>query len=118
MFVATMEQFDELRRRLPHPRLGLTLDIGHLHCLEAEPPEEFLGRYADVLRNVHLDDHRRGVHEHLFFGDGEIDFPPVMRALEAIAQARDLPATVELSRHGHDAVATARRAWTFLTGAG
>jgi sugar phosphate isomerase/epimerase len=118
MFVATMDQFDELRRRLPHPRLGLTLDIGHLHCLEAEPPEVFLERYADVLRNVHLDDHRRGVHEHLFFGDGEIDFPPVMRALETIARTRDLPATVELSRHSHDAAATARRAWTFLTGAG
>jgi sugar phosphate isomerase/epimerase len=118
MLVATMEQFDELLRRLPHPRLGLTLDVGHLHCLEEEPPEAFLERYADVLRNVHLDDHRRGAHEHLFFGDGEIDFEPVMQTLETIAQTRDLPATVELSRHSHDAAATARRAWTFLTGAG
>jgi sugar phosphate isomerase/epimerase len=117
MFVAGMEQFDELRRRLPHPRLGLTLDIGHLHCLEAEPPEVFLERYADVLRNVHLDDHCRGVHEHLFFGDGEIDFGPVMRTLAKVAVARDLPATVELSRHSHDAAATARRAWAFLSAA-
>lgn len=117
MFVAKMEQFDELRRRLPHPRLGLTLDVGHLHCLEAEPPEAFLERYADVLRNVHLDDHRRGVHEHLFFGEGGIDFGPVMRTLAKVAGTRDLPATVELSRHGHDAPATARRAWAFLSAA-
>jgi sugar phosphate isomerase/epimerase len=117
MFVAKMEQFDELRRRLPHPRLRLTLDVGHLHCLEAEPPEVFLERYADVLCNVHLDDHRRGVHEHLCFGDGEIAFGPVMRALGKVAETRDLPATVELSRHGHDAVATARRAREFLSAA-
>jgi len=117
MLVAGMEQFDELRRRLPHPRLGLTLDIGHLHCLEAEPPEVFLGRYAELLLNVHLDDHRRGVHEHLFFGDGEIDFGPVMRTLAKVAEARDLPATVELSRHSHDAAATAHRAWAFLSAA-
>jgi sugar phosphate isomerase/epimerase len=57
------------------------------------------------------------VHEHLFFGDGEIDFGPVMRALAKVAEARDLPATVELSRHSHDAAATARRAWTFLSAA-
>ncbi len=117
MFVATMEQFDELRRRLPHPRLRLTLDVGHLHCLEQEPPEAYLERYADLLRNVHLDDHRRGVHEHLFFGEGEIDFRPVMRTIATIAQQRDLPATVELSRHSHDAAATARRARAFLASA-
>lgn len=114
MFIATMEQFDELRRRLPHPRLRLSLDVGHLQCLEEEPPEVHLERYAGLLGNVHLDDHRRGVHEHLFFGEGEIDFRPVMRTLEAIAETRDLPATVELSRHSHDAVATARRARAFL----
>ena len=116
MLVDTMEKFDELRRRLPHPRLCLTLDVGHLHCLESEPPEVTIERYADLLRNVHLDDHRKGVHEHLFFGEGEIDFAPVMAALRQVAKERDLPATVELSRHSHDAVATARRAFDYLAG--
>jgi len=118
MLVDTMERFDELRRRLPHPRLGLTLDIGHLHCLESEPPEHYVEQHAELLRNVHLDDHRKGVHEHLMFGEGEIDFAPVMRALRAAAVDRDLPATVELSRHSHDAVTTARRAFAFLEGPG
>lgn len=116
MFVATMAQFDELRRRLPHPRLGLTLDIGHLHCLESEPPETYVERYSGLLRNVHLDDHRRGRHEHLFFGEGEIDFGPVVAALQRAATGRDLPATVELSRLSHDAVHTAQRAYDLLSG--
>jgi len=117
MFVSTMKQYDELRRRLPHPRLCLTLDVGHVHCLESEPIAAIIDRYAPLLRNVHLDDHRRGVHEHLFFGDGEIGFGPVLAALRRAAKGRDLPATVELSRHSHDAVATSKRALSFLRSA-
>lgn len=114
MFVSTMAQFDELHRRLPHPRLCLTLDVGHAHCLESEPPESIVDRYAPLLRNVHLDDHRKGVHEHLFLGEGEIAFAPLLAALRRAAKGKDLPATVELSRHGHDAVATSKRALSFL----
>jgi len=115
MLVDTMARFDELRQKLPHPRLGLTLDVGHLHCLEEGRPEEWIERYAPLLRNVHLDDHRRGVHDHLMFGQGEIEFAPVLEALERVAESRDLPATVELSRHSHDAVETAHAAFAFLT---
>jgi sugar phosphate isomerase/epimerase len=115
MLVDTMASFEELRARLDHPRLCLTLDVGHLHCLESEPPEHYIARYADLLRNIHLDDHRKGVHEHLMFGEGEIDFAPVMAALHRVAADRDLPATVELSRHSHNAVATARAAFGVVT---
>ena len=44
---------------------------------------------------------RRGVHEHLEFGTGEIDFPPVLRALDEVGY-RGLVA-VELPRHSHAA---------------
>jgi sugar phosphate isomerase/epimerase len=117
MFVSSMKQFDELRQRLPHPRLCLTLDVGHAHCLEEEPVAAIIDRYAPLLRNVHLDDHKKGVHEHLFFGEGQIAFPPVLDALRRAAKDRDLPATVELSRHGYDAVATSKRALAFLRAA-
>lgn len=114
MFVDTMARFDELRRRLPHRRLKLTLDVGHVRCLEDEPPDAVLRRYRGVLVNVHLDDHRRGVHDHLMFGEGEIGWPPVLAELEAV----DVPATVELSRHSHDAVNTARASFAFFTAPG
>ena len=57
---------------------------------------------------------RRGIHDHLMFGEGEIDFVPVLRTLADIGYAGGLH--VELSRHSHDAVETARRALTFLQG--
>ncbi|MHC4956640.1 MAG: sugar phosphate isomerase/epimerase family protein [Planctomycetota bacterium] len=103
MFIDTMARFDQLREALPHEALKLTLDVGHVHCLEDEPPERIIERYGSQLVNVHLDDHKRGVHNHLMFGEGEIKWKPVMRALVAAAADRDIPATVELSRHSHDA---------------
>jgi len=112
MFIETMAQFEELRTRVPD--LKLTLDVGHIHCLDDGRPAEVIVNYAEVLANVHLDDHRRGTHEHLMFGEGEIDWPPVMAALEQVASERGLPATVELSRHSPMAVEAAEKAYLLL----
>ncbi len=114
MFIETTEHFLELRRRLPHPRLRLTIDVGHVHCLDEGKPADILRAHADLLANVHLDDHVRGTHDHRMFGAGEMDFTPILKALEEIAADRDLPATVELSRHSHDAVNACRKSAAFL----
>ena len=42
-----------------------------------------------------------GVHEHLMFGEGEIDFPPVLRGASARSATRG-GVHVELSRHSHE----------------
>src|SRR5262245_48931045 len=84
MFIDTMDKFAELFDRVNHPAFGLTLDIGHLHCMGEVPIERHIRRWKDVLWNVHIEDMKRGVHEHLMFGEGEIDFPPVLRALREI----------------------------------
>jgi sugar phosphate isomerase/epimerase len=55
---------------------------------------------------------RRGVHEHLEFGAGEIDFPPVLRAL--IDSGYGGLVSVELPRHSHAAPEVARRSLAFL----
>jgi L-ribulose-5-phosphate 3-epimerase len=111
MFIDTMEKFQELFERVNHAAFGLTLDIGHLHCM-GEPIVETIRRWKDRLWNVHIEDMRRGVHEHLMFGEGEIDFPPVLAALKEIGYTGGVH--VELSRHSHDAVETARKALAFL----
>jgi sugar phosphate isomerase/epimerase len=115
MFVDTMTRFATLSRRVDHPLFGLTLDVGHLHCQGETPIADHLRRWRDVLWNVHIEDMRQGVHDHLMFGEGEIDFGPVLRALEEIGYANGVH--VELSRHSHNAVATARQALAFLQAA-
>jgi sugar phosphate isomerase/epimerase len=55
---------------------------------------------------------RAGVHEHLKFGEGEIDFPPVIAALAEIRY--DGLLSVELSRHSHEGPQAARHAYNFL----
>ncbi|MFG2059490.1 sugar phosphate isomerase/epimerase family protein [Micromonospora sp. NPDC048930] len=94
------------------PAFGITLDIGHCRCLEPAPVPDCVAAVAAHLVNVQIDDMRRGVHEHLEFGTGEIDFPPVLRAL-ADAGYRGLVA-VELPRHSHAAPTVAARSLDFL----
>src|SRR5262249_32294418 len=62
MFIDSAARYAELFDRVSHPLLGLTLDIGHLHCL-SEPIGPTLRRWKDVLWNVHIEDMRRGTHE-------------------------------------------------------
>ncbi len=114
MYIDTMAKFAELFGRVNHPAFGLTIDIGHLHCQGEFPIADHLRRWKDVLWNVHIEDMRRGIHEHLMFGEGEIDFPPVLRALKENGYSGGVH--VELSRHSRDAVETARRSLAFLRG--
>jgi L-ribulose-5-phosphate 3-epimerase len=111
MMVDTLEKADRLADAVGRDNVRLTLDVGHLQCNETEPPADLICRYAPRLANVHLDDMRRGAHDHLFFGDGEVDFKPILAALEVSYKG---PACVELSRHSHNAVEVAERARRFL----
>jgi sugar phosphate isomerase/epimerase len=112
MFIDTMARYAELQIRVKHPAFGLTLDIGHLHCLGETPIADHIRRWQHLLWNVHIEDMRRGIHEHLMFGEGEIDIGPVLAALREIGYSGGVH--VELSRHSHDAVETARRALQYL----
>ncbi|MEU7374394.1 sugar phosphate isomerase/epimerase family protein [Streptomyces albidoflavus] len=111
--VATLADFHRLRTLLGDPgELGLTLDIGHCQCLEPEPPAACVREAAPWLRHVQIEDMRRGVHEHLPFGEGEIDFPPVLAALAATGYQG--LTVVELPRHSHAGPAQAAHALPFL----
>jgi L-ribulose-5-phosphate 3-epimerase len=93
-------------------RLRLTIDVGHLHCLGELPIPARIRQSAGRLANVHIEDMRAGVHEHLMFGEGEIDFPPLIAALKEIRY--DGLLSVELSRHSHEGPAAAQSAFNFL----
>jgi len=113
MLVSDLDGYERLRLRLGAPELfGLTLDIGHCRCNERAPVPDCVRRAGPWLVNVQIDDMRRDVHEHLEFGTGEVDFPPVLAALREVGY-RGLVA-VELPRHSHAAPEVARRSLAFL----
>jgi sugar phosphate isomerase/epimerase len=116
MFVDTLEGCLELARRLGEPRsLGITLDIGHAHCVEDIPLSECIELAAPRLLNVQIEDMRRGVHQHLEFGAGEIDFPPLLAALTALRHQGLV--SVEIQGAALDAPDVARRSIEFLRAA-
>jgi L-ribulose-5-phosphate 3-epimerase len=112
MFIDTMTGYDKLFRRVAHPNFGLTLDIGHLQCMNELPIAGHILAWRKVLWNIHIEDMVTGIHDHVPFGEGEIDFVPVFASLIESGYSGGLH--VELSRHSHDAVETARRAFAFL----
>jgi L-ribulose-5-phosphate 3-epimerase len=112
MLVDNLAGYLKLQAEVGSDTLGLTLDIGHLVCNEPQPPAACIAAAAPYLVNVQIDDMRRGVHEHLEFGAGEVDFPSVFKALREIQY--DGLVAVELPRHSHAAPTIARDSLAFL----
>ncbi|MHA6764926.1 EboA domain-containing protein [Streptacidiphilus sp. PAMC 29251] len=113
MLVQDLDGYERLRERLGHPAVfGLTLDLGHCRCLEQQSVPDCVRRAGPHLVNVQIDDMRRGTHEHLEFGQGEIAFGPVLAALAEVGYGGLV--AVELPRHSHSAPETARRSLAFL----
>lgn len=112
MLIDTFARYEQLLTRVDAPHFGLTIDIGHVHCVEEGPIADYLRDWSDRLFNVHIEDMVKGVHEHLRFGEGEIDFPPVIDALRDIGYTGGVH--VELSRHSHMAPQVVRESYDFL----
>jgi sugar phosphate isomerase/epimerase len=113
MFVATLDDALELRRRMGEPEhLRLTLDLGHLVCNEPRSPAETVAAAGPLIGNVQVDDMVRDVHEHLELGTGELDLDSVLSAL--VATGYTGLASVELPRHSHAAPAVARASMAAL----
>ena len=115
MLVESVTDFLDLRAAVDSPALGLTLDLGH--CLHTEPdaPEKVVRRVAPMLVNVHAEDMRRPIHEHLPFGLGEMSYGSILAALRDV-EYRGLVG-VELSRDSHRAPEMARAALAYLRAA-
>ncbi|WP_158888424.1 EboA domain-containing protein [Amycolatopsis anabasis] len=108
MLVQHLSEALRLREELGSPELlGITLDVGHCVAVEPVSAADCVHRAGALLFNVQLDDMRTGVHEHLEFGEGELDLAGTLRALTEIGYQG--LAAVELPRHSHAAPVVARR---------
>jgi sugar phosphate isomerase/epimerase len=117
MAVATVADWHRVRAALGAEAPRLTLDIGHLYAEWEGDPAAVVAASVPHLAQVHLEDMRRGVHEHLLPGTGEVDFAGVLSALENGAYAG--PVCFELSRSSHQAptaVGICRELWQRCVG--
>lgn len=101
MAVATTAQWRALKDTLGCDAPALTLDIGHLYVEWEGEPAPLIASLAPFLRQVHLEDMRRGRHEHLLPGTGDVDFAAALTALRDAGYRG--PVCFELSRSSHQA---------------
>jgi sugar phosphate isomerase/epimerase len=109
MLVETVAEALAVRTDLGAPAgLGLTVDVGHIYVTGEGSVPDVLDRAAPCLRQVHVEDMRRGAHEHLPPGEGDVDFPLVWASLDRVGYRG--PVCFELSRSSHAAPAMLRLA--------
>ena len=97
MLVETVADYVILIREFPN--LTLALDTGHCLASEECEPESAVREMCEKIGTVAIEDMRRGVHEHLFFGEGEMNIAGILAALKEIQYEKLV--CVELSRHSH-----------------
>ena len=112
MFIEDLSQYRKLKQNIDHELFCLTLDVGHAFLTEEMPPGECIRKFSGDIKNIHIEDMKKQAHHHLFFGEGEMDFADIFKALKDISYEGLL--NVELSRHSHDAVNVAKQSFAYL----
>ncbi len=108
MLVATPDDY----ARLPIPSLRLALDAGHCLATGECDPANAISEFGARLGTVAIADAKHGRHLHLPLGEGDLDVPHVLNALDAIGYEKLV--CVELPRESHRADVTVPRALEFL----
>ena len=112
MLVDTLASAVDLLDEVGSSWLGLTMDIGHVRCSETCSEPEAIERHAPLLRNVHIEDIAGREHSHRMFGEGDLEFGPILAALTRVKYSGLVG--VELSRDSHRAPEVAAASLAFL----
>ena len=113
MLVETVDDFYRLQDQIPG--LQLALDTGHCVVTGEREPQAAVRACASDLGTVAIEDMKRGVHEHLFFGEGDMDIRAILGALDDVGFDRLV--CVELSRASPTAHETVPNAINYLKSA-
>ena len=112
MLVENLTQYEALSEIINDSSFGLTLDTGHAFITEKETPEDCIRKYINEIKTIHLEDMKKDDHQHLFFGEGGMDFNKIIKTLTETNYPGSV--NIELSRHSHNAVETARQSIAFI----
>ena len=97
MLIETLDDF----AALSVDGLHLALDTGHCLVTGERDPAAAVAEFNDRIGTVAIEDMKRGEHIHLPFGEGDMDVPGVLDALDAVGFQKLV--CVELSRESHRA---------------
>lgn len=76
-----VESPGELDRLMESTRIGFCPDTAHLAAGGADPAAA-IRKYPDRIRHVHLKDFRKDPFQFLPLGEGDLDFPDIIRAVQ------------------------------------
>ncbi|MCP4366820.1 MAG: sugar phosphate isomerase/epimerase [Deltaproteobacteria bacterium] len=107
MLVENLSHYQMLKERVNHDSFKLTLDLGHAFITEKNVCGA-IRAYKDDIVNIHIEDMKKIKHDHLFFGEGDMNFNDIFYALKDINYNGQV--NIELSRHSHNAVETSENA--------
>jgi sugar phosphate isomerase/epimerase len=118
MAIETVADWHRVRAELGAEAPAMTLDIGHLYAVWEGDPVATITANVPFLAQVHLEDMRRGEHEHLLPGTGDVDFDGCLSSLYRHSYGG--PVCFELSRSSHcapTAITACRTVWQRAVGA-
>lgn len=106
-----VESPSELERLMDTTRIGFCPDTAHLAAGGGDPAA-VIRKYPDRIRHVHLKDFRADPFEFLPLGEGDLDFPDIIRAVKE--SGYDSWLMVELDNYAGDPRAAAEISKKYL----
>jgi sugar phosphate isomerase/epimerase len=98
LVVASSADAARMIEQVGSPRLCVNLDVGHAYLTDDDLPAS-IRMLGERIVHLHLEDMASGVHRHLPFGEGDIDFAAVRDALAEISYAG--PYVIDLFGQDH-----------------
>jgi sugar phosphate isomerase/epimerase len=84
LLIDNVDDMLKLIERMGSEHLRVNLDVGHAFLTEDDVPAA-IRRLGDLTVAAHIEDMPRGEHTHLVPGEGEMDLPAVLAALDAVS---------------------------------
>ncbi|MFW5867048.1 MAG: sugar phosphate isomerase/epimerase family protein [Armatimonadota bacterium] len=83
LLIADVDDALDLIQQMGSEHLRVNLDVGHAFLTEDDVPAA-IHRLGDLIVAAHIEDMPTGEHRHLVPGEGDMDLPAVIDALDAV----------------------------------
>ena len=81
MFEDSPDLMAELMKKIDSPRVGITMDVGHVNVYGKGEYLRWIRMLAPYIRHIHLSDNEGMIDQHIPLGAGTVDFDEFFTAL-------------------------------------